>query len=310
MSQMQPARYKQHTASISGDNLVFVASEMTLVFPGFLAASQGEEEKDKQGACLEGLVTGRPAEIADVFGKQHFTQPPPAYSEALLIKDMEQKEIGRPSTYSPTIETLLQRDYAEKKNAVLTPTELGLTVNNLLRQFFPDILNLDFTAELENRLDLIAEGTLEWKQVVADFYDKFKLDVETAQKEMESVSLEDEVSDEVCELCGRNMVIKRGRFGKFLACPGYPECKNTKTLLHKIHVQCPKCSGELVQRRSKKGRPFFGCENYPSCDFVSWKRPVGQCPLCQSLLVVEKKNLLVCSNSGCEYQQTREEENA
>ena len=311
MSQMQPARYKQHTASISGDNLVFVASELTLVFPGFLAASQGEEEKDKQGAHLEGLVTGLPAQIADVFGKQHFTQPPPAYSEALLIKDMEQKEIGRPSTYSPTIETLLQRGYVEKRNAVLAPTDLGLTVNNLLRQFFPDILDLDFTAELENRLDVIAEGNLEWKQVAADFYDKFKLNIETAQKEMESVSVEDEVSDEVCELCGRNMVIKRGRFGKFLACPGYPECKNTKTLLHKIHVQCPQCGGELVQRRTKKGRPFFGCENYPSCDYVSWKRPVGQrCPLCQSLLVVEKKNLLVCSSAGCDYQQTREEENA
>ncbi len=311
MSQMKPALYKQQTATISGDNLVFVASEMTLVFPGFLAAAEGAGEKEKDGVNLEGLRAGSPAEVADVFPKQHFTQPPPAYSEALLVKEMENKEIGRPSTYAPTIETLLQRGYAEKKNAALVPTELGVTVNNLLRQFFPDILNLDFTAELENRLDVIGEGKLEWKQVVADFYAKFKEDVEVAQREMDMVTIEDEISDEVCEHCGRNMVIKRGRFGKFLACPGYPECKNTKPLLNKINVPCPKCGGAIVQRRSKKGRPFYGCEKYPNCDFVSWKRPVNEeCPRCHSLLVAEKKNVLACSNPDCEFKAIREEKNA
>ncbi|HBS92390.1 MAG TPA: type I DNA topoisomerase [Firmicutes bacterium] len=311
MSQMKPALYKQQTATISGGNLVFVASELTLIFPGFLAADEGAGEKEKNGVNLEGLTAGSPAKIADVFPKQHFTQPPPAYSEALLVKEMEHKEIGRPSTYAPTIDTLLYRGYAEKKNTALVPTELGVTVNNLLRQFFPDILNLDFTAELENRLDQVGEGNLEWKQVVANFYAKFKEDVEVAQREMDMVTIEDEITDELCEHCGRNMVIKRGRFGKFLACPGYPQCKNTKPLLNKINVPCPKCGGEIVQRRSKKGRSFYGCENYPNCDFVSWKRPVEEkCPRCQSLLVIENKNVLACSNPDCEFKAMREEENA
>lgn len=301
MSQMAPARYRQQTATISGKGLEFLASELTLIFPGFLAAGEGEEKE--KGVNLEGLVEGSPAALEEVVPLQHFTQPPPAYSEAMLVKEMENKGIGRPSTYAPTIDTLINRGYAEKKNSVLIPTELGITVNNLLGQFFPDIINLDFTAGLENRLDAVGEGELEWKQVVESFYSKFKKDLDIAQAEMDKVAIEDEVSDEICEHCGRNMVVKRGRFGKFLACPGYPQCKNTKPLLTKINVPCPKCGGNIVQRRSKKGRPFYGCENYPSCDFVSWKRPVREtCPQCHSLLVVEKKDLLACSNKDCDYR--------
>lgn len=311
MSQMKPAQYKQQTATISGGNLVFVASELTLIFPGFLAAGPEEESKDKEGLNLKGLTAGSAAEITGIFPKQHFTQPPPAYSEAQLVKEMENKGIGRPSTYAPIIETLLARDYAEKENALLIPTELGITVNNLLREFFPDILNLDFTAELEDQLDLVGEGKEEWRLVVRKFYEKFQQDLAVAQREMDMVTIEDEVSEEVCQHCGRHLVVKRGRFGKFLACPGYPECKNSKPLLNKINVPCPKCGNEIVLRRSKKGRPFYGCEKYPDCDFVSWKRPVKeQCPQCGAQLVVEKKNVLGCSNPQCQFTAKQDEQNA
>lgn len=308
MSQMSYARYKQQTATFSGDNLVFKASQSTLVFPGFLAA--GEEKEQAIGQDLQDLVPGTDVGLAGVLPEQHFTQPPPAYSEALLVKDMEQKGIGRPSTYAPTIETVLQRGYVLKEGGKLQPTELGITVNNLLRSFFPDILDLDFTAGLESQLDVIEDGQLEWKQVVRDFYIKFEQDVDFAEKEMTSVQVEDEVSDEVCGLCGRNMIVKTGRFGKFLACPGYPECKNTKPLLHKINVSCPKCDGEIIQLRSRKGRRFFGCENYPKCDYSSWKQPVQEhCPICQSLLVIDNKSRLGCSNSECDYTRERDPDN-
>ncbi|MGI6364565.1 MAG: type I DNA topoisomerase [Bacillota bacterium] len=302
MSQMSPARYKQQTATFSGDDLVFKASQQTLIFPGFLAA--GQEEEREAGPDLTRLQVGTRAEVKEVLPEQHFTQPPPAYSEALLVKDMEEKGIGRPSTYAPTIETLLQRGYVEKEGGRLIPTELGVTVNDLLRSFFPDILNLDFTAELENQLDIIEDGQLEWKQVVRDFYVKFKEDVEVAEREMATVQVEDQESDEVCENCGRNMVIKSGRFGKFLACPGYPQCKNTKPLLEKIDVQCPQCGGDIIRLRSRKGRWFYGCKNYPQCDFRSWKQPVQEkCPVCQSLLVIDNKSTLSCSN--CDYKRKR-----
>lgn len=303
-SQMKNAVYDQFTATISGGEFVFVASKLELVFPGFLVALPEEE---KNGQDLKGLVAGTAAGIEQIMPKQHFTQPPPAYSEALLVKEMESKGIGRPSTYAPTIETLLLRGYVEKSGAVLTPTELGTTVNDLLRQFFPAILNLDFTAELEDHLDSVGAGKMNWRRVVAGFYEQFKQDVETAYKDMGTVTIEDEVTDVVCEQCGSNMVIKRGRFGKFLACPRYPECKNTKPLLDKIDVPCPKCGGSIVRRRSKRGRPFYGCANYPDCDFVSWKQPLREkCPLCDSMLVVEKKNLLACLNPDCSYRQERE----
>lgn len=307
MSQMSPARYKQQTAIFSGKDLVLKASQLSLVFPGYLAA--GEERVGEEGSDLEALGAGTRAEVKEVLPEQHFTQPPPAYSEALLVKDMEQKGIGRPSTYAPTIETLLQRGYVDKEGGKLHSTELGVTVNDLLRSFFPDILNLDFTAELENQLDIIGDGQLDWKQVVRDFYTKFKQDVEIAEREMDTVQVEDEVSDEVCEHCGSNMVVKAGRFGKFLACPGYPECKNTKPLLRKINVKCPQCGGDVVQLRSRKGRWFYGCKNYPDCDFRSWKQPTQEkCPACGFLLVIDNKSSLSCSNSKCDYKRKREEE--
>jgi len=309
MSQMSPARYKQQTVTIDGDGLVFKASQLKLVFPGFLAATEPEMEREDNGLDLESIMPGDEAGVKEILPQQHFTQPPPAYSEALLVKDMEQKGIGRPSTYAPTIETLLQRGYVNKDGGKLQPTELGITINDLLRRFFPDILNLDFTAELENKLDVIEDGNLDWKQVVRDFYSKFKLDVEVAEKEMDTVQVEDEVSDEICEHCGRNMVIKAGRFGKFLACPGYPDCKNTKPLLRKINVQCPQCGGDIVQLRSRKGRWFYGCANYPQCEFRSWKQPVQEkCPECGSLLVIENKSTLGCSNPQCGYKGKREQD--
>lgn len=307
MSQMNPAKYKQQTATFSGGDLLFKASQMKLVFPGFLlAADPDDKETTGTEVDLETLQAGD-ATVKDVYPQQHFTQAPPAYSEALLVKDMEQKGIGRPSTYAPTIETVLQRGYVEKENGKLQPTELGITVNNLLRSFFPDILNLDFTAELENQLDNIGEGSLEWKRVVADFYAKFKKDVEVAEQEMDTVQIEDEVSDEICENCGQNMVIKAGRFGRFLACPGYPECKNTKPFFKKINVSCPLCSNDIVQLRTKKGRMFYGCKAYPQCEFRSWKQPVAEkCPLCESHLVIDKKDTLACSSGECDFKRKRE----
>ena len=303
MSQMSPARCKQQIATFSGDGLVFKAAQQKLVFLGFLAVD-GQENGEPDAADLSGLAPGTPAEIKDVLPQQHFTQPPPAYSEALLVKDMEEKGIGRPSTYAPTIETLLQRGYVHKENGKLIPTELGRTVNDLLRRFFPDIINLDFTAALESKLDTIEEGQLAWKEVVREFYDKFSRDVAVAEREMASVQVREEVSTEICQYCGRNMVVKAGRYGKFLACPGYPECKNTKPLLQKIGVRCPRCGGEIVKLRSRKGRWFFGCENYPDCEFRSWKQPVAEkCPQCQSLLVIGPANTLVCSNAQCQYKK-------
>lgn len=311
MSQMSPARYKQQTAIFNGNSLTFKASQMTLVFSGFLQAGDPEDREREQGADLDALSSSQEAKVVEVYPEQHFTQAPPAYSEALLVKDMEEKGIGRPSTYAPTIETLLQRGYVLKESGKLLPTELGVTVNDLLRRFFPDILNLDFTAGLENQLDEIGAGKLEWKRVVGEFYAKFKGDVEVAEKEMDMVQIEDEVSDEVCEHCGRNMVIKTGRFGRFLACPGYPECKNTKPLLRKIDVKCPKCGGDIVQLKSRKGRFFYGCKNFPDCDFRSWKQPVSEkCPRCDSLLVIDKKGILACSNQECKFTRRREDSGA
>lgn len=312
MSQMAPAVYRQQTATFSGDNLVLKASQMKLTFAGFLSAGNKDElKKEGEGPDLDSLHSDQTAAIEQVFPEQHFTQAPPAYTEVLLVKEMENKGIGRPSTYAPTIETLLQRGYVHKENGKLLPTELGITVNDLLRKFFPDILNLDFTADMETKLDVIGEGKLKWKQVVADFFDKFKTDVEIAEKEMDMVHIEDEVSDEKCEHCGRNMVIKTGRFGRFLACPGYPECKNTKPLLRKIDVKCPNCGGDIVQLRSRKGRYFYGCKNYPECDFRSWKQPVNEkCPQCGSLLVIDKKGTLACSNAECKYTRRREDSGA
>ena len=233
--------------------------------------------------------------------KQHFTQPPAHYTEATLVKALEELGIGRPSTYAPTISTILGRRYITKEARNLYITEIGEVVNNIMKQSFPSIVDVNFTANMEGLLDMVEEGKVQWKVVVSNFYPDLDEAVKTAEKELESVKIEDEVTDVICEECGRNMVIKYGPHGKFLACPGFPDCRNTKPYLEKIGVACPVCGKEVVIRKTKKGRKYYGCENNPECDFMSWQKPSKEkCPECGGYMV-EKGNKLVCANEQCGY---------
>lgn len=240
--------------------------------------------------------------------KQHFTQPPAHYTEASLVKTLEELGIGRPSTYAPTISTIIARRYVAKENKNLYMTELGEVVNNIMKQSFTSIVDVNFTAYMEGLLDMIAEGKVEWKSVISNFYPDLNEAVEKAEKELETVKIEDEVTDVVCEECGRNMVIKYGPHGKFLACPGFPECRNTKPYLEKIGVACPKCGKDIVLRKTKKGRRYYGCEDNPECDFMSWQKPSEEkCPKCGSYMV-EKGNKLVCGNEQCGFVKNKEKD--
>lgn len=304
-SQMTPAKYDTLNVNILSDDFLFRTTGSLLIFPGFLKVyiTVDEEEKDKK---LPNLSEGDILKLKDIIPKQHFTQPPARYTESSLIKIMEELGIGRPSTYSPTIATILARNYVYLEKKSFFPTELGILVNDLLKEYFSDIVNEEFTADFEDKLDEIADGELQWKGVVDDFYVNFKGLLLKAEDEIDKIEIKDEVTDEICEKCGRNMVIKMGRYGKFLACPGYPECKNTKPLLDMINVKCPICeSGEVVRKRSKKGRVFYGCSNYPECKFVSWNEPVGEkCPRCGEYMVIKrskKGETITCSNNKCKY---------
>ncbi|MCR3956085.1 MAG: topoisomerase DNA-binding C4 zinc finger domain-containing protein, partial [Gudongella sp.] len=224
-----------------------------------------------------------------------------------LIKLMEEMGIGRPSTYSPTISTILSRGYVVLEKKSFYPTELGMLVNELLTEYFTHVVNEKFTANLEDELDDIASGSIYWKEVVREFYKDFQKELKIAEDEIDKIEIEDEISDVVCEKCGRNMVVKHGRFGKFLACPGYPECKNTKPIVDKIDVPCPQCGGDVVRKRSKKGRVFYGCNNYPDCDFVSWDEPVKEkCPDCKGPMVIKRlksRTTVKCVDSSCGYSK-------
>lgn len=238
---------------------------------------------------------------------QHFTQPPAHYTEASLVKALEEQGIGRPSTYAPTITTIIARRYVVKEAKNLYVTELGEVVNRIMKNSFPSIVDPNFTANMESLLDKVADGTVAWKTVVSNFYPDLDEAVQTAEKELESVKIADEVSDVVCDQCGRQMVIKYGPHGKFLACPGFPECKNTKPYLEKIGVPCPKCGKELVRRKTKKGRLYYGCEASPDCDFMSWQKPSTQsCPVCGTYMV-EKGNKLVCASETCGFRTDKPE---
>mgnify|MGYP005891470229 CR=1 FL=1 len=240
--------------------------------------------------------------------KQHFTQGPSRYTEATLIKTLEEKGIGRPSTYAPTIETIVSRNYVVREAKQFYPTELGIVVIDMLKEYFADIMNVDFTAHLEHQLDGVEEGEYYWKDVLREFYGPFEQELAAAEEKIGPVKIEDEVSDEICEKCGRHFVIKLGKHGKFLACPGFPECQNAKPLLEKIGVTCPVChQGDVVLRRSKKGRVFYGCSDYPECSFVSWDKPTGEiCPQCHTGFMVEKNTkkgkVIICNNKECNYE--------
>ena len=315
-SQMSMAITDTLTVDVLVGNYLFRANASTVRFPGFLAVyEEGKDDDSKadeeQSALTLSVSTGEKLTLVKLQDKQHFTEPPPHFTEASLVRKMEEEGIGRPSTYAPTIETIQTRGYVVKEEKQLLLTELGDIVITLLKEYFPDILNLEFTANLEEKLDLVEEGSAPWKSVVEDYYAPFSVTLAQAEEKIGKVKIEDPVSDELCEVCGRNMVIKMGRYGKFLACPGFPECGNTKPLFEEVGTNCPKCTKPLVVRRSKKGRKFYGCSAYPECDFVSWELPAPDpCPECQQLMVIKsskREKKYVCTNPECRHTIVIEE---
>lgn len=303
-SRMKPAVYATISVKTGCAGHSFQLSGSSLKFPGFMDVyTDGEEEKNSANAALSKLLEGQKLKKNAFQKEQHFTQPPAHYTEASLVKAMEEQGIGRPSTYAPTITTILARRYVTKEQKNLYVTELGQVVNRMMVDSFPAVVDPSFTANLEQLLDSVGEGKTAWKTVVENFYPDLDEAVQRAEKTLESVKIADEESDELCELCGRRMVIKYGPHGKFLACPGFPECRNTKPYFEKIGVKCPKCGGELVLKRSKKGRIYYGCENSPDCDFMSWARPVAEpCPVCGSYMVLRGSRHL-CSNTACGHSE-------
>ena len=307
-SQMSDAVYETSSVKIDGGKYRFTMSASRVSFDGFLSVYAQDEEKEGDSRILKGLSTETELTLQQFEQKQHFTQPPAHYTEAALVKTLEELGIGRPSTYAPTITTILARRYVVKENKNLYLTELGEVVNNMMKQAFPSIVETDFTANMEGLLDKVDEGTVNWKTVVENFYPDLESAVEAAEKDLKEVKVEDEVTDVICEECGRHMVIKYGPHGRFLACPGFTECRNTKPYMEKIGVPCPKCGRDVVLRRTKKGRKYYGCENNPECDFMSWQKPSREkCPECGSYMV-EKGNKLVCANETCGYVTTKREE--
>ena len=306
--QMADAVYETYSAKIDAGEYRFTASASRVSFDGFLCVYTQEEEKEGDSRLLQNLEKDTPLSIKELDAKQHFTQPPAHYTEAALVKTLEELGIGRPSTYAPTITTIIARRYVSRESRNLYLTELGEVVNHMMKQAFPSIVETDFTANLEGLLDCVEEGTVNWKTVIENFYPDLEAAVQAAEKELEEVKIEDEATDVVCEECGRYMVIKYGPHGRFLACPGFPECRNTKPYLEKIGVPCPKCGKEVVLRKTKKGRKYYGCENNPECDFMSWQKPSKEkCPECGSYMV-EKGSKLACAGEGCGFVKVKEKE--
>lgn len=305
-SRMASAVYETTNVKIGAGKYRFGVAASKVSFEGFMSVYTSEDdEKDTNNVLLKGIDEDTKLTLDTFDEKQHFTQPPAHYTEASLVKTLEELGIGRPSTYSPTITTLLGRRYIVKEAKNLYVTELGEVVNQIMKESFPSIVDEHFTANMESLLDSIGEGAVNWKTVVRNFYPDLEAAVEVAEKELQKVKIEDEVTDVVCDQCGRNMVVKYGPHGKFLACPGFPECRNTKPYLEKIGVPCPKCGKDVVLRKTKKGRKYFGCENNPECDFMSWSRPVAEkCPKCGGYMVV-KGNKIACADAGCGYTRDR-----
>ncbi|MBU5455771.1 type I DNA topoisomerase [Caproiciproducens sp. MSJ-32] len=303
-SQMEACELKTKSIEINNGDYKFKANGSIIKFDGFMKVYEYSSEEEKEDVSLPELDEGNKLTKVDIEGKQHFTQPPARYTEASFVKLLEEKGIGRPSTYVPTIATLLSRDYVRREKKNLVATELGIIVNNILSEYFKEIVDVDFTADMERNLDYIEEGKEDWRKIVGDFYKPLKEAIDRAEKEISKVVIEDEVSDIPCDKCGRMMVIKKGRYGKFLACPGYPECENAKPLVEELDVPCPKCGGKVIIKRSRKGKKFFGCSNYPECDFVSWNEPLKEkCEKCNSYMVLKygksKGNYAECANEEC-----------
>ena len=315
-SQMTPALYDTETAEITGaDGVVLRFYGEHKKFAGF--TSVYEESTDDEVVSTETtlplLSAGDAATLDDASAEQHFTQPPARYTEASLVRALEEKGIGRPSTYAPTISTIIARGYVTREQRRLYPTLLGRMVTQMMCENFSDIVDMQFTADMENKLDRIEEENLPWKQVIRDFYGPFAQTLEKAEQGIEKVKIEDEVSDEKCELCGAPMVYKMGRYGKFLACSRFPECRGTKAILTEIGVPCPECGAPILEKTSRKGRKFYGCKNYPECTFVSWDKPVAEkCPVCGSYMTLKESrkngNWYLCSNESCRHREKAPEE--
>ena len=301
-SRMQPARYETTTAKIKVNNHYFSASASRIAFDGFMSVyAEADDEKEENNSMVGNLSTDSVITLEDMESKQHFTQPPAHYTEATLVRTLEELGIGRPSTYAPTITTIINRRYVAKENKNLYVTELGEAVNSIMMKAFPVIVDVNFTANMESLLDAVAEGKVNWKTVVENFYPDLKDAIDKAENELEKVTIHDEETDEICPECGRNLVIKYGPHGKFLACPGFPDCRFTMPYLEKIGVNCPKCGKDVVLKKTRKGRKYYGCIDNPECDFMSWGRPVAEkCPRCGGYMII-KGNKIACADEQCGY---------
>lgn len=308
-SRMTPAKYETTSVKIDGNGHRFTVAASKVIFDGFMSVyTMDDEDKAENRTLAKSIDKDTKLSLKEFDGEQHFTQPPAHYTEASLVRTLEELGIGRPSTYAPTITTILARHYVIKENKNLYVTELGEVVNKMMKEAFPTIVDVNFTANMEALLDGVSEGTVDWKTIVSNFYPDLEEAVQNAEKELEEVKVGDEESDEVCELCGRRMVIKYGPHGRFLACPGFPECRNTKPYYEKIGVACPKCGKDIVLKKTQKGRKYYGCIGNPECDFMVWQRPSNEkCPVCGSILL-EKGNKLVCSKEGCGFVKEKEKE--
>ena len=300
-SQMAEAIYETTSVKIAAGDYRFSIAASKITFDGFMSVYRSDDDKDEPNALVKGIDEDSQLTLEGVEGVQHFTQPPAHFTEASLVKALEELGIGRPSTYAPTISTIIARHYIAKEQKNLYVTELGRAVEDAMIKAFPQIVDVNFTANMESLLDGVADGDVKWKEIIKNFYPDLKESVDSAEKELENVKIEDEVTDVICDKCGRNMVIKYGPHGKFLGCPGFPECHNTKPYLEKIGVKCPKCGKDIILKKTKKGRMFYGCEGYPECDFMTWQRPSDKkCPKCGGYMLI-KGNKLVCGDENCGY---------
>jgi DNA topoisomerase-1 len=314
-SQMSQAVYDVHTVEVTAAGCLFRATGSILKFAGYTQVygeGRDERETDKEeNDVIVPVTKGEALKLNKLSEKQRFTQPPPRYSEAMLIRALEELGIGRPSTYAPTIDTILNRHYVAREEKQLFPTELGQLVVDMMKEFFPDIVDVDFTAEMERHLDEVEEGKEQWVEVLREFYGPFAETLEHAEREMAKIVIEPEQSDETCEKCGKPMVYRLGRYGRFLACSGFPECRNTKAIVEPTNVKCLACGGNIVQRKSRTGRVFYGCDNYPACTYVAWDKPIEEkCPACGTQLSLKNnrggQELKVCPNRDCPSKEGKE----
>ena len=308
-SQMSAAIYENETALIDSGDYTFKATGTRLKFKGYMAVYiEGTDESKEKDKTLPKLGKGQELNLKGIEAKQHFTQPPLRFTEASLVHELEENGIGRPSTYAPTITTIISRGYVTRSKKILMPTELGMITTDIMKSNFEDIVDVEFTAGMENQLDDVEEGKLSWVKVLEDFYPDFDKNLKVATEKIQKITIKDEVSDVPCSKCGRMMVYKLSKFGKFLACPGYPECKNTMTIRYETGAKCPKCGGDVLIKRSKKGKEYYPCEHMPKCDFIAWDRPVADktCPKCGGILLKKngKSKKIYCPKDGCGYEET------